>query len=189
MRTTWQPTTEDFKLFLRWLDQDEEQAPLRYENIRRNLIAIFNRRGCHCSEELADETFNRVMRRLPGMIDTYVGEPARYIIVVARNLHLEYVKESDRLEPLPDHDHTDLSVEASDENKEEEFGCLEHCLKQLTPPNRKLVIGYYHETKRAKIDHRKEMADKMGIGMNALRIRAHRIRASLEECLKRCLRY
>ncbi len=189
MRNTWQPTPEDFSLFLRWLDQDEEKAAQRYENIRRNLIAIFNRRGCHCSEELTDETFNRVTRRLPGMIDTYVGEPARYIIVVARNLHLEYVKEMERQEPLPEHDHTDLSVETADETKEEEYGCLEHCLKQLPPTQRKLVVGYYQESKRAKIDHRKQMADEMGIGLNALRIRAHRIRTTLEECLKQCLRY
>ena len=38
-----------------------------------------------------------------------------------------------------------------------------------------------------KIDHRKQMADELGIGMNALRIRAHRIRTGLEECLKECL--
>ena len=151
MRNPWQPKPEDFALFLRWLDQDEEKAALRYENIRRNLIAIFNRRGCHCSEELADETFNRVTRRLPGMIDTYVGEPARYIIVVARNLHLEYVKEMERQESLPEHDHTDLSVEATDETKEEEFGCLEHCLKQLPLPQRKLVIAYYQEDRKSVV--------------------------------------
>lgn len=189
MRNNWQPKPEEFKLFLRWLDQDEEKAAQRYESIRRNLIVIFNRRGCHCSEDLADETFNRVTRRLPGMIDTYVGEPARYIIVVARNLHLEYVKETDRQESLPEHDHTDLSVAAPDETKEEEFGCLEHCLKQLPLPQRKLVVTYYQESKRAKIDHRKEMADELGIGLNALRIRAHRIRAALEECLRQCLGY
>ncbi len=189
MRNNWQPTPEDFKLFLRWLDQNEEIAAQRYEGIRRNLIAIFNRRGCHCSEDLVDETFNRVMRRLPSMIETYEGEPARYIIVVARNLHLEYVKETDRLEPLPEHDHTSLSANPVDETKEEKFSCLEHCLKQLTPPQRKLVVGYYQESKRAKIDHRKQIADELGIGLNALRIRAHRIRGSLEECLRLCLRY
>lgn len=188
MRTNWQPTPDDFNLFLRWLDQDVENAASRYESIRRNLIAIFNRRGCHCSEDLADETFNRVMRRLPKMIDTYVGEPSRYIVVVARNLHLEYVQQVEKQEPLPEHDHTDLSVDALDESKEQEFGCLEHCLKQLPHQQRKLVVGYYHEDKRAKIDHRKQMADELGIGLNALRIRAHRIRASLEDCLKQCLR-
>lgn len=188
MRTNWQPTPEEFDMFLRWLDPDIEKAAMRYESIRRNLIAIFNRRGCHCPEDLADETFNRVTRRLPKMIETYEGEPARYIVVVARNLHLEYVQQVEKQEPLPEHDHTDLSVDPPDEDKEHDYGCLEHCLKELSPPQRKLVVGYYHEDKRAKIDHRKQMADELGIGLNALRIRAHRIRTSLEDCLKQCLR-
>lgn len=188
MPNNWQPSPDDFNLFLRWLDQNTEKAAQRYESIRRNLITIFIRRGCHRSEELADETFNRVMRRLPQMIGTYEGEPARYIIVVARNLHLEYVKEMERQEPLPEHDHTDLSVEQTDDSKEHDFACLEYCLRQISPQQRKLVVDYYQEDKRAKIDHRKEMADRMGIGLNALRIRAHRIRAQLEECLKNCLR-
>jgi RNA polymerase sigma factor (sigma-70 family) len=188
MPNNWQPSPDDFTLFLRWLDPDVEKAAQRYESIRRNLITIFTRRGCHRSEELADETFNRVMRRLPQMVDTYEGEPVRYMVVVARNLHLEYVKESERLETLPEHDHTDLSVEQPDDSKEHEFACLEQCLRQLSAQQRKLVVDYYQESKRAKIDHRKQMADQMGIGLNALRIRAHRIRAGLEECLKNCLR-
>lgn len=187
MRKPWQPTPDDFKLFLNWLDQDVENAARRYEQVRQNLITILTRRGCHRAEELADETFNRVMRRLPEMINTYVGEPAKYIIVVARNLHLEYVKEMERLESLPDHDHTNLSVSQADDTKEMEAGCLERCLRQLSQEQRKLVVDYYLEDKRAKIDHRKKMADELGIGLNALRIRAHRIRAALEDCLNHCL--
>jgi len=187
MRTQWQPTPEDFNLFLRWLDQDMEKAAQCYETVRLNLITILSRRGCHRAEELADETFNRVMRRLPEMIDTYVGEPSRYIVVVARNLHLEYVKEMERQESLPEHDHTDLSAVQSDNSKEQEASCLEQCLKQLSQDQRRLVVEYYLEDKRAKINHRKRMADELGIGLNALRIRAHRIRAVLEDCLKQCL--
>lgn len=187
MPNNWQPSSDAFNLFLHWLDPDVEKAAQRYESVRRNLIVIFTRRGCHRSEELADETFNRVMKRLPEMIHTYVGEPARYIVVVARNLHLEYVKEMERLEALPEHDHTDLSVEPPDETKEHEFACLEQCLRQLSPHQRKLVIDYYQESRRAKIDHRKLMAEQLGIGLNALRIRAHRIRLGLEDCLKHCL--
>ncbi len=187
MPNNWQPTPDDFNLFLGWLDPNIEKAAQRYETIRRNLITIFTRRGCHRSEELADETFNRVMRRLPQMINTYEGEPARYIVVVARNLHLEYIKEIEKLESLPEHDHTSLSIQQPDDSKEQDFACLEHCLRQLSAQQRKLVVEYYHESRRAKIDHRRQMADEMGINMNALRIRAHRIRAGLEECLKKCL--
>lgn len=187
MRTDWQPNPSDFQLFLRWLDPDPDKAAQRYETMRKHLIVIFNKRNCHLAEDLADETFNRVMRRLPEMIEDYVGEPARYIVVVARNLYFEYAKQVERQEPLPETDHTKLASPKTDDEKEREYACLEHCLSKLTPENRRLVLGYYHENKRAKIDHRKEMASQMGIAINALRIRAHRIRASLEDCLKACL--
>lgn len=187
MSDDWQPSAEEFNLFLRWLDPDVDKAAQRYEEMRRSLIAIFNRRNCHLPEDLADKTFNRVMRRLPKMIDTYVGEPARYITVVARNLHLEYVEQIGHQEPLPETDHTKLAAAAPDDEKERESACLEHCLDRLTTENRRLVLGYYQETKRAKIDNRKLLAEQLGIAINALRIRAHRIRNTLEECLAECL--
>lgn len=187
MSDDWQPSAEEFNLFLRWLDPDVDKAAQRYEELRRNLIAIFNRRNCHLPEDLADKTFNRVMRRLPKMIDTYVGEPARYITVVARNLHLEYIDQIGHQEPLPETDHTKLAAVAPDDEKEREFACLENCLNRLTPENRQLVLGYYQDNKRAKIDNRRLIAERLGIAINALRIRAHRIRNSLEECLTECL--
>lgn len=187
MSDDWQPSAEEFNLFLRWLDPDADKAAQRYEEMRRNLIGIFNRRNCHLAEDLADKTFNRVMRRLPKMIDTYVGEPARYITVVARNLYLEYVEQTGHQEALPETDHTRLSAAVYDDEKEHQFACLEHCLDRLTSDNRRLVLDYYYEDKRAKIDNRRLMAERLGIAINALRIRAHRIRNTLEECLAECL--
>jgi hypothetical protein len=49
------------------------------------------------------------------------------------------------------------------------------------------VLEYYRGEKKAKIDHRKKLAEKYEIALNALRIRAHRIRAQLYECVKDCL--
>lgn len=74
------------------------------------------------------------------------------------------------------------------EDIEREYECLERCMQKLTPDNRQLVLQYYQEEKRAKIDHRRQLAEQLGIALNALRIRAHRIRASLQECVQTCLR-
>jgi hypothetical protein len=49
------------------------------------------------------------------------------------------------------------------------------------------VLQYYQEEKRAKIEHRKRLAERLGIELNALRIRAYRIRAELYECIRLCL--
>ena len=54
--------------------------------------------------------------------------------------------------------------------------------------NRKLVLEYYRGEKKAKIDHRRSLAEQYGIALNALRIRAHRIRAALQECVETCIK-
>jgi DNA-directed RNA polymerase specialized sigma24 family protein len=60
-------------------------------------------------------------------------------------------------------------------------------MEQLPQGNRELVLEYYRDEKRAKINHRKELAERMGIAPNALRIRAHRIRLTLQQCVRACL--
>jgi hypothetical protein len=50
-----------------------------------------------------------------------------------------------------------------------------------------MVLQYYQENKQAKIDHRKQLAAGLGVGLNTLRIRAYRIRARLEQCMDECL--
>jgi len=74
-----------------------------------------------------------------------------------------------------------------DEDIEPSYECLEHCLEHLPSTNRQLVLEYYRQERKAKIDHRKLLAAELGIAVNALRIRAHRIRRSLEQCVHSCL--
>ena len=61
-------------------------------------------------------------------------------------------------------------------------------MQRLTSRNRELILEYYREEKHLKIDHRKELAQRLGIALNALRIQACRIRASLQECVFECLK-
>jgi hypothetical protein len=51
-----------------------------------------------------------------------------------------------------------------------------------------LILDYYREDRGGKIDSRKQLAEKMGLPINALRIRSHRIRVQLEKCVAGCLR-
>lgn len=179
MRREWDITQEAFDKFLTWLDPNREQAGTKYETIRRKLIRIFACRGCANCEDLADETINRVIRKMQELADSYTGDPALYFYGVARNVHLEHVKKSPPPLPIPAPD--------SPQQKEQEYECLERCMDQLAAENRQLVLEYYQEEKRVKIDHRKELADRLGIAPNALRIRMHRIRSSLQVCVDTCL--
>jgi len=162
-----------------WLDGDRERAGEKYERIRQKLIRIFTCRGCANPEELTDETINRVTRKIQDIADTYEGDPALYFYGVAQRVHLESVRKKPDVDPLPPPD--------PPEQVEREYSCLERCMEQLPPKSRELVLQYYQQDKRAKIDNRKELADRLGIALNALRIRAHRIRSSLQVCMQECL--
>ena len=118
------------------------------------------------------------------MADTYVGEPTPYFITVAHNVFREYMTNR--------RPHSELPPElpeppGPDPDEELEYDCLEQCVQELRPAQRDLVLQYYRENKQAKIDHRKVLAEELGIGINALRIRAHRIRTALQDCVDRCL--
>lgn len=179
MNKDWVLTQESFEALLTWLDSNRDSAGQKYEQIRTRLIKIFACRGCNESEDLADETINRVTHRLREIGATFTGEPALYFFGVANKVYLEYL----RRRPTPS---LPIATESSEE-AELQFQCLDRCIGQLNLVNRELVLQYYQENKRAKIEHRKHLADRLGIAVNALRIRAHRIRRSLQNCVQECL--
>ncbi len=190
MKKDWQPTGDDLDRFLKWLDPDTEKAAQTYETIRRRMIVLFTKRGCHLSEDLADEAFNRVMRRLRNTTEGIPGTPVAYLTTVAKHLYLEYVDERTGIEPMTDSDHSSfLSVESGNPGDFDDriFECLEHCLGKVSPSNRKQILDYYSENKRAKIDTRKQIATGGGLTSNALRIQMCRIRKTLRQCLDDCL--
>lgn len=75
MKKDWILTQESFDALLAWLDPAREEAGRRYEEIRRRLIKIFTCRGCGEPEDLADETINRVSKKLKEIESDYSGDP------------------------------------------------------------------------------------------------------------------
>jgi len=173
-------TQEEFDALLDWLNADREKAAEQYEWIRRRLIKIFVSRGSHTPEELADATINRVTRKLHEIRGSYVGEPAHYFCGVA----IYIWRESLRKDKPPAVAPTRASTPTEDE--ERDYACLEKCLSKLPQSDRDLAVAYYQHEKHAKIDHRKSLAEQMGIAINALRIRACRIRSGLLKCVELC---
>jgi DNA-directed RNA polymerase specialized sigma24 family protein len=171
---------EDFDRLLAWLDPDREQAGYVYENIRWRLTTIFSARNCPISEELADETIDRVARRVADLEQTYTGDKRLYFFGVANNVHHEYLKRPTLPEDAPEQiaDDTDL---------EQIHNCLEECLERFPETDRKMILRYYSEEKKAKVDLHKQMAEQLGISINTLRLRVMRMKEKLEPCIQRCL--
>jgi len=178
MKKDWILTQELFDELLSWLNSDREQAGQEYEDIRRRLIKLFTCRNCPEPEDLADETINRVANKVKEIKDHFVGPRAPYFYAVANKVHQEYL----RRKPVPVQPPAQTSKDI-----ELEYACLEQCMERQTPANRRLVLEYYRGEKKAKIDNRKRLAEQYGIALNALRIRAHRIRSALQECVENCL--
>ncbi len=190
MKKEWALSQEAFDSLLGWLDGEPEAAGRKYEQIRQRLIKIFACRGCGEADDLADETINRVTAKVGEIIGKYSGDPALYFYGVAQKVHLEYLRSPPVLHPsspLDSSTRRELVSAEADETIEREYACLESCMQKLPDESRELVLEYYQEEKGAKIDRRKRLASQLGIALNALRIRAHRIRISLQQCVQGCL--
>ncbi|MBO0861010.1 MAG: hypothetical protein J2P21_21510 [Chloracidobacterium sp.] len=184
----WEFTQEAFERFLNWLDADRDQAGLKYEAIRRGLIAIFNYRGCAGAEDLADETINRAIRQLPLIEESYEGDPAKYLQGIARFVALEYFnRQAKREAGPPPEDTPDPSQNATDEDDGETMSrCLRLCLNKLKPEKRKMFILYYQKGNRLNLDQRKLLAERFGYTINALRIQIYRLCEELRTCITNC---
>ncbi|MGH9844437.1 MAG: hypothetical protein ACREEM_37425 [Blastocatellia bacterium] len=148
-------------------------------------------------DELADETLNRVARRLEeeGSI-TGLG-PAQFCYVKAKEVLLEHWRKPERKQTgLDDPRANDLTTRNASavgnssvqwEEKERRLECLEQCLHKLEQGDHELIIRYYYGEKRVKIDHHRKMARQMGISDKALGLRALRIRKKLEVCVNQCV--
>ncbi len=175
------PSQETFEKLLDWLDTDRDRAGEKYEKIRLRLIRIFTCRGCGDAEDLADETINVVASRIDWLIENYKGDPSLYFYGVAKKIYQEQFKKKPPPPLPPPPDVTQV---------ENECGCLEECLKgQLAAPDRQLVLRYHEKEKQEKIRLRKQIADELGITLNALRIRVHHIHSRLRPCIEQCLQH
>lgn len=177
---------ESFEEILAWLNPDREAAGVIYVQLRLDLAKIFTWNHCNDPEGLTDEVFDRVARKVHQLRETYEGNPRLYFYGVARNLIKEVPKKTKMQVSLEDSDLPSNAPEVEEtENMREE--CLHSCLQKLSAEKRELILNYYAKEKQAKIEHRTEMARQLGTTVETLRVRVYRIRATLEECIERCL--
>lgn len=179
-------TAEAFAKLLAFLDPDPEQAGEKYEATRRMLIKFFDWRGAFLLDELADETLNRVTRKIDEGDE--IRDFLNYCYGVARLVFLESLKRPDRKrEPLEELEPLLAAPEERAEEDDRQYDCFEGCLETLPAESREVIMEYYQDEKRDKIDHRRELAERLGIPLNALRSRAQRVRDRLEKCVGHCL--
>jgi DNA-directed RNA polymerase specialized sigma24 family protein len=194
VKKDWTPTQTAFRQFLDWLDEGVASGGEKYLEMRRRLVFYFDRKNCLASDELADETLSRVAQKLEEKGSITGMSPAHYCYVVAKFVFLENLRQAKRgqsglNELAQDRLSSGGSLNSKDtemQSKERLHDCLDSCLAKLSSADRDLILEYYRGEQRAKIERRSQLAARLGLSMNALTIRACRIRYKLEECMKAC---
>ena len=183
-RAKWALTQEGFDRLLASLGGEPESAGEQYLETRRKLVRFFEWRGCPFPEDHADETINRVAKKLSE--GEKILNLSAYYFGVARLLVLEINKESIRQqEAFRELSGPPITLNSSDE-AEVRIDRLQQCLQKLCSDDRELILQYYHGEKRVKIDYRKKLAERFGVPINTLRMRALRIRENLQRCFENC---
>jgi RNA polymerase sigma factor (sigma-70 family) len=179
---------EGFEEILAWLDPDRETAAAMYVQLRHDLTKVFTYRGLTDPEGLTDEVFDRVGRKVHEVRSTYEGDPRLYFRAVANRLVKENIKKIRNQVSFEDAEVPEpIATESEDEKSADREECLQTCLNKLSSEDRKLILDYYAKEKQAKIDHRSELAEQLGLSIETLRVKVYRIRMSLQNCIERCL--
>src|SRR5262245_4602960 len=177
----WSLTQNAFDGLLASLSPDRDTAADRYLRIRRDLVRLFEWRGCATPDEYADEAINRCARKISE------GEEIRdlrtYSIGVARMLVREMIRQRSReARPLDETAEPRTPAPESGIDQENRIEALKQSLDELSNDDRFLILNYYKGDKSEKIKTRRMLSELYGIGASTLRMRALRIREKLHVC-------
>jgi RNA polymerase sigma factor (sigma-70 family) len=179
-------TPKGFSRLLARLGDDSDVAAAQYERLRATLQKFFDWHGAWPPEECADETLDRLARKLG---DVEIANPWSYALGIARLVLLEWQR---RPATLSSDGHPEIADRPAlgtphDETEDELFRtCFDRCLAALPPDSRTLVLEYYVAERQAKIDNRRRLAKTFGVSESALRNRVQRVRNRLERCVETC---
>ena len=186
VRQKWTLTQDAFDRLLDSLGPDRDTAGDRYLEIRRNLVRLFEWRGCSTPDEYADETINRCARKIGEGEE--IRDIATYCIGIARMILREMSRDRSR-QALPLDEAPELRAAPAEPESDPEgrVDCLRRCLGQLSAETRNLILHYYQGDKGDKIKNRKSLMELLGIPASTLRMRALRVRERLQLCAESCL--
>jgi len=168
------------------LDPDQQRAAACYELLRRKLQKFFQWHNDAFADEHVDETFDRVSRKLEQ--GERVNNISSYCYGVARMMLKEIDRQASKERSAIDGVKALEAANDDDDAARAHRSCLDQCLRALERANRSLILSYYVGEGQRKIQRRRALADELAISADALRIRAHRLRAKLEECVQGCIR-
>ena len=176
-------TPEALQAFLAWLSPQKFEDGEAYEKARQRLIIFFASRQCREPESLADKTIDIAIFKTAEI--PAEAQPIAYLLGIARNVFRDYLRDVEKEQAASSdsqtcRSHLKLEVERN-------HACLDRCLNDLPQGDRTILIGYYSQNKRAKIEMHRELAERHRLTPNALRNRVFRLNQRMARCVNNCL--
>lgn len=172
-------STSSFERLLAFLDPESRGEAIAYARVRAKLEDFFRYRGLSDPEGLADECLDRVSRRLAEGLEIH-ATPSAFVFGVARHLAFEGARRDRRTVELPVES---LAAPSETADLERRHDLLEQGLSRLPSTDRELLLEYHRGDGRERIESRRALAERSGMGLEALRVRAFRIRTRLERLI------
>src|SRR5262249_37221879 len=176
----WALTQTAFDGLLACLDSNRDLGADRYLRMRRDLVRLFEWRGCHTPDDYADETINRCARKIEQGEE--IRDVATYAVGVARMILREMCRDRSRQARSLDETPEPCAWPEMRSDLEHRVEALRLSLEELSHDDRFLILNYYEGDKSDKIKTRKMLSELFGIGASSLRMRAMRIREKLQLC-------
>jgi DNA-directed RNA polymerase specialized sigma24 family protein len=171
----WTLTPAAFEALLSFLAADRDQAAVAYGELRHRVVSLHRWWGAADPENLADLTLDRAARKLQEGASVERGDFGAYVRGVARMVFFE----SSRQPATLTLDRDPMADEQPD--NEAALRALDDCLASLSADERRLVLQYYDGANQIAARHL--LAEELAITPLALRLRTHRIRGRLEDCV------
>lgn len=179
--TRWTLGATALAALLRRLDADHREAGEKYEALRLALRRFFSWKGDPDPDPAADETLDRIARRLER--GESIDDVPSFARGVARMVHLERQRQPRVLggDAVPE------LTTAPPAEESPWAACLDRCLAGLPADERAFILDYYAGQGAIRIARRAALAQEAGLSENALRHRAQRLRDRLRTCGKQCV--
>ena len=171
------------------LGAGSKDAGAAYRELHLRLVRLFRLQSDSDPEALADEAMDRLGKiavRTNTAGARQIDSPVALALGIARHLLQEDQRRQMR-ETATARDWVGSRVQES-KAEAEILEAISTCLATMPAGKRDLLTTYYEWRGERKIEHHRNLAEKLGLTLNALRNRLMRARQELDACVRNRLR-
>jgi DNA-directed RNA polymerase specialized sigma24 family protein len=180
MRHDWELTGEAFENLLAFLHPDRDTAATIYLRLRLKLTKFFEYNVASNPDDEADEVLDRLTKKITE--GQNIQNVDAFAYGIARMVLVEFRRKRFRKEKALSHLLYDLQLIAREQDIELRHECLTQCLAHIMGERSDLLLEYY----RSGSSEKRELAARLKVSENALRLMVFNSKPKLKKCLQKC---